>query len=71
MIQRVSALCFCICLCTAGPAARADTGWSANLNLVSDYRFRGIDQTWGRPALQGASIGPAQAAGTSAPGRAT
>jgi len=33
--------------------ARADPGWSANLNLVSHYRFRGIDQTWGRPALQG------------------
>lgn len=26
---------------------------SANLNVVSQYRFRGIDQTWGRPALQG------------------
>jgi len=27
--------------------------FTANLNLVSHYRFRGIDQTWGRPALQG------------------
>lgn len=26
---------------------------SANVNLVNDYRFRGIDQTWGRPAVQG------------------
>ncbi|MBW7901953.1 MAG: hypothetical protein H3C26_10775 [Rhodocyclaceae bacterium] len=26
---------------------------SANLALVSSYRFRGIDQTFGRPALQG------------------
>jgi uncharacterized protein (TIGR02001 family) len=25
----------------------------SNINLVSDYRFRGIDQTWGQPALQG------------------
>ncbi|TXH51006.1 MAG: hypothetical protein E6Q93_22715 [Burkholderiaceae bacterium] len=33
--------------------AQAEPGWSANLNLVSHYRFRGIDQTWGRPALQG------------------
>lgn len=33
--------------------AQAEPGWSANLNLASHYRFRGIDQTWGRPALQG------------------
>ncbi len=26
---------------------------TANVDLVSDYRFRGIDQTWGRPAIQG------------------
>jgi uncharacterized protein (TIGR02001 family) len=26
---------------------------TANINLVSEYRFRGIDQTWGKPALQG------------------
>ncbi len=26
---------------------------TANVNIVSDYRFRGIDQTWGRPAVQG------------------
>jgi uncharacterized protein (TIGR02001 family) len=26
---------------------------TANINLVSQYRFRGIDQTWGRPAAQG------------------
>lgn len=40
----------------ASPAYAGDTPTStlsANLNLVSHYRFRGIDQTWGRPALQG------------------
>lgn len=26
---------------------------TANINLVNEYRFRGIDQTWGKPALQG------------------
>ena len=26
---------------------------TSNINIVSDYRFRGIDQTWGRPAVQG------------------
>jgi uncharacterized protein (TIGR02001 family) len=26
---------------------------TANVNIVSDYRFRGITQTWGRPAIQG------------------
>jgi len=27
--------------------------FTANANLVTEYRFRGIDQTWGQPALQG------------------
>ena len=26
---------------------------SANVYLVSDYFFRGITQTWGKPAIQG------------------
>jgi len=26
---------------------------TSNINLVTEYRFRGIDQTWGKPALQG------------------
>lgn len=26
---------------------------SANISLVSEYRFRGIDQTFGKPAIQG------------------
>ena len=46
-------------LLLAAGAARAeaeaapDLSVSSNLNLVSEYRFRGIDQTWGGPALQG------------------
>jgi uncharacterized protein (TIGR02001 family) len=36
---------------TAAPAPpRAVTG---NLNLVSDYRFRSMAQSWGLPAVQG------------------
>lgn len=31
----------------------AETSVMANVNVVSEYRFRGIDQTWGGPALQG------------------
>jgi uncharacterized protein (TIGR02001 family) len=27
--------------------------FTSNVNLVSDYRFRGLEQTWGKPALQG------------------
>lgn len=26
---------------------------TAQVNLVSQYRFRGVDQSWGRPAVQG------------------
>jgi uncharacterized protein (TIGR02001 family) len=37
------------------PACAADDkmALTANVNLVSQYRFRGIDQTWGKPAVQG------------------
>jgi uncharacterized protein (TIGR02001 family) len=35
------------------PAAAPAVTATANINLVSQYRFRGIDQTWGRPAVQG------------------
>lgn len=39
----------------AAPAAAPASPhtFTANVNLVSEYRFRGIDQTWGHPALQG------------------
>ncbi len=35
--------------------APASTDWAltANVNLASSYRFRGIDQTFGQPAIQG------------------
>lgn len=35
------------------PAAASPHTLTTNVNLVSEYRFRGIDQTWGHPALQG------------------
>jgi uncharacterized protein (TIGR02001 family) len=35
---------------TPAPAPSPVTG---NMSLVSEYRFRGIDQTFGKPALQG------------------
>ena len=43
---------------TAAPAAPAvepasDHTFTANVGLFSSYRFRGIDQTFGQPALQG------------------
>ncbi|WAC71350.1 TorF family putative porin [Roseateles sp. SL47] len=48
---------------TDAPAASAATAapspaptaapFTANIGLVSDYRFRGISQTWKRPAVQG------------------
>lgn len=34
-------------------SAAAPAPLTANLALVSDYRFRGISQTWKRPAVQG------------------
>ena len=36
----------------AAPAAEAPA-LTGNMSLVSSYRFRGIDQTFGKPALQG------------------
>lgn len=37
----------------AAPAATPDYTLSANVGLVSDYRFRGISQTFRNPAVQG------------------
>ncbi|MFZ4284823.1 TorF family putative porin [Variovorax sp. HJSM1_2] len=34
-------------------AAASEHSLTGNLALVSDYRFRGISQSWGRPAVQG------------------
>ncbi len=42
----------CALLLSAG-TARADSPFSGNLALTSDYLFRGLSQTWGEPALQG------------------
>jgi len=40
-------------LIASTPLVQAEPGVSGNINLLNQYRFRGIDQTWGRPALQG------------------
>lgn len=37
----------------AAPEAAPPPPLTANIGLVTDYRFRGIDQTYGKPALQG------------------
>lgn len=37
----------------AGEAGTPAHQWSASATLVSDYMFKGMTQTWGRPALQG------------------
>ena len=37
----------------SAPAATPFVTATSNVNIVSDYRFRGIDQTWGKPAVQG------------------
>ncbi len=37
----------------SAPAVASPHTFTANIALVSDYRFRGIDQTYNRPALQG------------------
>ena len=57
ILSGASALAFATLV--AAPQARAADApapflsSTANVNLVSDYRFRGIDQTWGKPAIQG------------------
>lgn len=38
---------------TAVPATESDWSFSANSSVVSDYRFRGLMQTNGKPAVQG------------------
>lgn len=48
----VRILCAALLASTCTPSI-AESSWTGNINLLSHYRFRGIDQTWGRPALQG------------------
>src|SRR4051812_20194465 len=40
---------------TAAPAAAPASPhtFTGNMGLVTEYRFRGIDQTYGKPAIQG------------------
>jgi uncharacterized protein (TIGR02001 family) len=58
-ISCVSLLAYGALLCASdawaadAPAEAPFVTATANINLVSQYRFRGIDQTWGRPAVQG------------------
>ena len=55
MLKRISALAKGLCLAHAGlaatPAAAAD--WSADVGVISDYRYRGLSLSNGKPALQG------------------
>ena len=49
--RALSALPFSLLAALPAAHAEGDTA-TANVNIVSDYRFRGIDQTWGQPAVQ-------------------
>lgn len=56
----VATLCTIASAQTAAPATATDAAAPAsshtvtgNFGLVSDYRFRGISQSWGQPAVQG------------------
>lgn len=63
MIKRVIALAAAALCAVASAQTTASTASDAvaapaatitgNLNLVSDYRFRGLSQSWGQPAVQG------------------
>ncbi|HJT62203.1 MAG TPA: TorF family putative porin [Burkholderiales bacterium] len=54
MHKSVLALSAIAALAAPGLAAAAEPSPVAgNMSLVSEYRFRGIDQTFGKPALQG------------------
>jgi uncharacterized protein (TIGR02001 family) len=48
-----SALASPLVAVAADPAPTPDHTFTGNVGLFSSYRFRGIDQTFGKPALQG------------------
>jgi uncharacterized protein (TIGR02001 family) len=48
-----AALCTAISAQTLAPAPASPHTVTGNLSLVSDYRFRGISQSWRQPAVQG------------------
>lgn len=49
----VRTIALALCAGSAGAPARA-ADWSAEIALVSDYRYRGVTLSNGRPAVQGA-----------------
>src|SRR5574342_297321 len=55
VVASVLAGTFAMSTAIAQQPAPPKSPWTAtaNINLVSDYRFRGITQTWGKPAVQG------------------
>jgi len=52
MMNFRNASVICALLLSAG-SAHADSFFSGNLALAGDYLFRGLSQTWDKPALQG------------------
>ncbi|MCU1718552.1 TorF family putative porin [Pseudomonas sp. 5P_3.1_Bac2] len=54
-LLRLACASLCLAASAAAQAVTLNEDWSLDLNaaLVSDYRFRGISQTLGDPALQG------------------
>jgi uncharacterized protein (TIGR02001 family) len=58
MRKRILSLAFVAAASVSGIAAAqtpapTPSPLTGNITLVSDYRFRGITQTWGQPAIQG------------------
>ena len=53
-IAAVTALPAAVSAQTAAPAAApSDHTFTGNVGLFSEYRFRGISQTFAKPAIQG------------------
>lgn len=53
MTKTLIALALCSALPALAEGAAPDYTLTGNVSLVSSYRFRGIDQSFGKPALQG------------------
>jgi uncharacterized protein (TIGR02001 family) len=53
IVLAAAVLAACASSASAQQAATSDHTFTGNLAVVSDYRFRGISQTYRRPAVQG------------------
>lgn len=53
MMKACTTILLMLVLCPLANVSATDSPVSGNVAVTSDYMFRGLTQSWGRPAVQG------------------